>query len=83
MGCENCIKLLALYQRSVEIYRETIDKMSGTVGDDFNKALERARQALLSSEDAGDAITMHQISAHGLEPAMARFHHASKAAHSG
>ena len=78
MGCcEECMKLLALYKRSLFFYDQAVEQMSGTVDEEFARALNLVRERYNTSQDAADALTMHQVSHHGIDPPMTRVHRAA------
>lgn len=72
MPCNQCTALLDAYQRAVKRYSDAVLKMSGTVEDDFCRALDVARNMWIECQNASAALNAHGVQDHGLDPALAK-----------
>jgi hypothetical protein len=59
MICKKCDELLALYERAVNLYTIAARSITGTIGDDFVRAMSEAERLKLGCREASDNLMMH------------------------
>ena len=59
MTCKQCNELLLLYERAVTLYTHAAFNITGTLEDDFVRAMSEAERLKLACREASDNLTMH------------------------
>jgi hypothetical protein len=59
MDCETCDHLLAAYEDTVRLFKDSARRSSGPAGDDSRRAAQEATLLSQKCKDASDALVEH------------------------